>query len=59
RCRLVLDLAQGAAHLHAMGLIHRDIKPANLLVFSLPYNGLQGKLADFGLAKGKNIAISS
>ncbi|CAN0213661.1 unnamed protein product [Hapterophycus canaliculatus] len=54
RCRLVLDLAQGAAHLHAMGIVHRDIKPTNLLVFNVPENGLQGKLADFGFAKGKN-----
>ncbi|CAN0467600.1 unnamed protein product, partial [Hapterophycus canaliculatus] len=41
-----------------MGLIHRDIKPANLLVFGSPA-GVQGKLADFGFARGESIDARS
>lgn len=46
----LLQGAQGVLALHHAGLIHRDLKPANLLVA-----GGQGVIADFGLAKGKDL----
>jgi serine/threonine protein kinase len=45
--RLVLQVARGLEHAHALDIIHRDIKPANILI----ENGTTAKLADLGLAK--------
>lgn len=46
--RCLLEVAEGAATLHAKGWIHRDIKPAN--VMRRPSDG-RAVLIDFGLAK--------
>lgn len=45
--RLVHDILQGLAHVHAAAVVHRDISPENVLVSK------QGavKLSDFGLSK--------
>lgn len=45
--RIVRDLARGAGHAHAQGLVHRDIKPANAI---LRPDGTV-LLTDFGLAR--------
>ena len=44
--RLVTQLAEGLAAVHACGLIHRDVKPANII---LADDG-RARLVDFGLA---------
>ncbi len=44
---LVLGLARGLAHAHAMGVLHRDLKPGNVL---LPDDGGPPRLVDFGVA---------
>jgi serine/threonine protein kinase len=50
-CDLALQVAQGLAAAHAMGVIHRDIKPANLFITT----GSEGrellKIVDFGISK--------
>ncbi len=44
---ILVQVADGLAAAHSLGLLHRDIKPANVLVSA---SG-EAKLADFGLAK--------
>ena len=50
--RLLLELCDGLARVHHLGVIHRDIKPENVL---LAADG-SARLADFGLAKGEQLA---
>ncbi len=49
--RLIRQIAQGLATLHAHGLIHRDLKPANVLLTRPEPELWEAKLADLGLAK--------
>jgi hypothetical protein len=44
--RIIVDLAEGAAAVHARGLIHRDIKPSNVIL----HDDGRPRLVDFGLA---------
>jgi serine/threonine protein kinase len=44
--RIVAQLAEGVAAVHACGLIHRDIKPANVIL----HDDGAPRLVDFGLA---------
>lgn len=52
--RLALELGQGLAVLHDLGLLHRDIKPSNIiLVHGVP------KLADLGLVSSSDQTLTS
>ena len=44
--RIMAELAQGVAAVHARGLIHRDIKPANVIL----HDDGRPRLVNFGLA---------
>jgi serine/threonine protein kinase len=45
--RKMLQIGEGLAALHQLGVVHRDVKPGNIL---LPADGRGAKLADLGLA---------
>ena len=49
--RLALELAEGLEAVHGARVLHRDIKPQNVL---FTVDG-QAKLADFGIAKAKDL----
>ncbi len=52
--RLAVELAQGLAVLHDLGLLHRDIKPSNIiLIHGMP------KLADLGLVSSSDRTLTS
>ncbi|HBP16415.1 MAG TPA: serine/threonine protein kinase, partial [Planctomycetes bacterium] len=54
--RFTAQVARGAGHAHAAGLVHRDIKPANVLLSS-EGEGERALLTDFGLAR--DLAVES
>ena len=49
---LTLQILQGLAYLHGMGMIHRDIKPANIMLLWLDDEDARpmAKVVDFGLS---------
>ncbi|AKJ02439.1 serine/threonine-protein kinase [Archangium gephyra] len=49
--RIIRQLAEVLAALHARGLVHRDLKPANVLLARQEPDAWEVKLADLGLAK--------
>jgi len=54
RVRLLAQLAEAIAAIHAAGICHRDIKPANVLVTE----ELTPKLTDFGIARLPNSEVT-
>lgn len=44
------QLARGLAAVHASGVVHRDLKPSNVLLAIGGADGLQVKIADFGIS---------
>lgn len=50
--RLVLQVARGLTHCHALGITHRDVKPQNIL---LDEHG-EPRIVDFGLARDDSLA---
>ncbi len=49
-----VQILEGLAHLHGLGIVHRDVKTGNILVAA---DG-SVKLGDFGLAKGEDLGVS-
>jgi serine/threonine protein kinase len=45
--RMIIEIADGLAELHARQIVHRDVNPANILLFE----DQRPMLADFGLAQ--------
>ena len=52
--RIGMQIAEGLAAAHEMGLIHRDIKPSNILLDNGPEQRV--KITDFGLARAADDA---
>ncbi len=48
RLGILVEVAQGVAAAHDVGVLHKDLKPANVLVAARPDGGWQTKVADFG-----------
>lgn len=52
RRRILKDVADGVAHLHARGIVHRDIKPENVLLRKVKGKIVgHAKLGDFGVSR--------
>lgn len=49
--RLLAELLDTLAFIHARGVLHRDIKPENVLLATGPDGALRTKVADLGIAK--------
>jgi serine/threonine protein kinase len=49
----LLEVAEGMAYLHRMGVVHCDMKPANVLLKSsnADIRGFSAKVSDFGLSR--------
>jgi eukaryotic-like serine/threonine-protein kinase len=48
---LILQVCEGLAEAHSLGIVHRDIKPTNLFLTSRPDGSLLLKILDFGISK--------
>lgn len=48
---LLLDVCEGIAEAHALGVIHRDLKPSNLMLTRRPDGSNFVKILDFGVAR--------
>jgi serine/threonine-protein kinase len=58
-CRVAIEVLEGLAAAHAIGLLHRDIKPANLFVCRRADGTRVIKIIDFGIAKDLEDANTS
>jgi serine/threonine-protein kinase len=50
KLRVLIEVCEGIAHAHDMGVVHRDIKPANIFIT----RSGQIKILDFGLARASS-----
>jgi serine/threonine protein kinase len=57
--RVMMQVLDGMAAVHALGIIHRDMSPANVILVGRPGGYRSAKILDFGLAKGEAAASSS
>jgi len=48
--RVMLELLDALAHVHAQGVVHRDVKPANVFLDRSGGEGEVARLMDFGIA---------
>lgn len=48
---LILQVCDGLAEAHALGVVHRDVKPGNLFLVRLPNGRINVKILDFGISK--------
>lgn len=50
-CDLMLQICEGMAEAHALGIVHRDVKPSNFFVTRRPDGSALVKILDFGISK--------
>jgi eukaryotic-like serine/threonine-protein kinase len=50
-CDLMLQVCEGMAEAHAIGIVHRDVKPSNFFVTRSPDGSPLVKILDFGISK--------
>jgi serine/threonine-protein kinase len=50
-CELMMQICEGMAEAHSIGIVHRDVKPSNFFVTRNPDGSPLVKILDFGISK--------